>query len=227
MKRMMLCLLALLFIFPMTAFAEAPAADLQVGDIVTMGQYEQDGKPENGTEPIDWIVLDVDTEGNKALVISMFSLDRLLYHSKYEPVTWETCDLRAQLNGEFLETVFTEEEIARIAFAQLHTPDNTSTGMVGGSDTTDRIFLLSAEEADRYFTSDEARKGIPSTYLGQLCIYTNGLEYTSTIWWLRTPGDTQAHAAYVFAGRVSPGGWAGNMHKLPIRPAMWITLDAE
>ena len=95
----------------------------------------------------------------------------------------------------------------------------------GGNDTVDRVFLLSAEEADKYFPSDEQRRGVPTTYLVQLCAYSNGLEYTSSVYWLRTPGEVQEHAAYVFGGRVNLGGWAGNVHKLPIRPAMWISMD--
>lgn len=225
MKKIILFLLAALFVFPLTVYAQSPESTLKVGDIVTMGQYEQDGNIANGTEPIDWLVLDVDTAQGKALVISKYSLDRLLYHSKYEPVTWETCDLRGVLNGEFLDTVFTSEEAERILDSQLSTPDNSARGTKGGNDTTDRIFLLSAQEAEQYFPSDEERNGLPTTYLTQLCGFTNGLEYTSRVWWLRTPGDSQAHASFVLGGRVNLGGWGGNMHKLPIRPAMWIAMD--
>lgn len=227
MKKMILCLLALLFVFPLTALAEEnkEESSLEVGGIVTIGHYEQDGVIKNGEEPIEWIVLDVDEAERKALVVSKYSLDRLLYHNKYEPVTWETCDLRGVLNDEFLNKVFTSEEIQRIVYSQLHTEDNTEKGTKGGNDTVDRVFLLSAEEADKYFPSDEQRRGVPTTYLVQLCAYSNGLESTSTVYWLRTPGEVQEHAAYVFAGRVNLGGWAGNVHKLPIRPAMWISMD--
>lgn len=230
MKKLVPLLLALLLVFPLTALAEGTgkdeAASLSVGDMVTLGHYEQDGVIQNGEEPIEWIVLDVDAAERKALVISKYSLDRLLYHSKYEPVTWETCDLRGVLNGEFLNTVFSSEEIDGILDSQLHTEDNTAKGTKGGNDTVDRVFLLSAEEAEKYFSSGEDRIGVPSAYLLQLCAYTNGLESTSSVYWLRTPGDTQAHAAYVLGGRVNLGGWAGNVHKLPIRPAMWISMDA-
>ena len=228
MKRLICCLLVLLFVFPLTALAEDSqkdeAASLSVGDIVTMGHYEQDGVIQNGEEPIEWIVLAVDDTDGKALVVSKYSLDRLLYHNKYEPVTWETCDLRGVLNDEFLNKIFSEEEIQRIQYTQLHTQDNTAKGTKGGNDTVDRVFLLSAEEAEQYFSSDKERAGLPTRYLIQLCSYSDGLEYTSTVYWLRSPGEVQSHAAYVFGGRVNLGGWAGNVHKLPIRPAMWIAL---
>lgn len=229
MKKLLSLLLTLVLVLPLAAPAKGTTEDggagLCVGDTVTLGHYEQDGVIQNGEEPIQWIVLEVDAAERKALVISKYSLDRLLYHSKYEPVTWETCDLRGVLNGEFLSTVFSSEEIQRILYSQLHTEDNTEKDTKGGNDTVDQVFLLSAEEAENYFSSDEDRIGLPSAYLLQLCAYTNGLESTSSVYWLRTPGDTQAHAAYVLGGRVNLGGWAGNVHKLPIRPAMWISLD--
>lgn len=216
-----------MLLLPVNALAEALEGALQVGDTVTMGLYEQDGVINNGEEPIEWMVVEVDEDGGRALLVSKYSLDRLLYHSKYEPVTWETCDLRGVLNGEFLERVFSEEEIRRIQPAQLHTEDNPKTGTKGGNDTVDRVFLLSAEEAEKYFPTEKERTGLPTRYLLQLCALTNGLEFTSSVYWLRTPGDIQAHACYVCAGLVSLSGWGGNIHKLPIRPAMWISLETD
>ena len=124
MKKGFCFLLALLLVMPVAAYAQAANTGLEVGSSVTMGLYEQDGNIKNGAEPIEWLVVDVDADNGRALVVSKYSLDRLLYHSKYEPVTWETCDLRRVLNDEFLSTVFTEEESQRILSVQLHTPDN-------------------------------------------------------------------------------------------------------
>ena len=225
MKKGFCFLLALLLVMPVAAYAQAANTGLEVGSSVTMGLYEQDGNIKNGAEPIEWLVVDVDADNGRALVVSKYSLDRLLYHSKYEPVTWETCDLRRVLNDEFLSTVFTEEESQRILSVQLHTPDNTERGTKGGNDTTDRVFILSAQEAEQNFPTSNERQGLSTPYLNQLCAFTNGLEFTTTVYWLRTPGDSQAHAAYVLSGKVNLGGWGGNIHKLPIRPAMWIALD--
>lgn len=84
----------------------------------------------------------------------------------------------------------------------------------------------SLEVGDIVIIGHYEQDGVPTTYLIQLCSTTNGLQNTSAVYWLRTPGDTQEHAAYVFGGRVNLGGWGGNIHKLPIRPAMWISIDA-
>ena len=42
------------------------------GDIITLGQYEQDNNKKNGMEPIEWIV--VTTYGNKCLLLSKYGL---------------------------------------------------------------------------------------------------------------------------------------------------------
>ena len=43
----------------------------EIGETLMFGSYEQDGDEENGPEPIEWIVLDKDDEGN-ILVISRY-----------------------------------------------------------------------------------------------------------------------------------------------------------
>jgi hypothetical protein len=51
------------------------ASDYVIGNTVVFGHYEQDKDTENGQEPIEWLVLDTDKEGCRALVISCLCLD--------------------------------------------------------------------------------------------------------------------------------------------------------
>ncbi|MBR5702019.1 MAG: hypothetical protein IKX47_06090, partial [Oscillospiraceae bacterium] len=76
--------------------------ETQEGKYFTLGRYEQDNKRENGPEPIQWMVLARD--GDRVLVISRYVLDCVRYDEEYRRVTWETCTLRAWLNGEFLNS---------------------------------------------------------------------------------------------------------------------------
>ena len=46
---------------------------LKTGDIIVYGSYEQDGDIDNGLEPIEWEVLDVDD--NRALLVCRYVLD--------------------------------------------------------------------------------------------------------------------------------------------------------
>ena len=87
------------------------AKDL-VGETITFGRYEQDSDPENGPEPIEWLVLA--SQGDRVLAVSLYALDCRQYHESFTEVTWETCTLRGWLNDEFLNTAFSYEEKAGI-----------------------------------------------------------------------------------------------------------------
>ena len=198
-------------------------AQLEVGDIITFGQYEQDGNTANGAEAIEWQVLTV--EKGKALVISKYGLETKRYNQKSVSVTWETCTLRKWLNGEFFNSAFTSEEKKLIQEVRVKDPDNAKYGTKGGNDTTDRIFLLSIEEVNQYFANNEARKCKPTTFTKN-----NGAEVFedvggTTWWWLRSPGGSDRSAAAVAAGgHVNISGHIVDYSGGSVRPAFWLNL---
>ena len=96
----------------------------------------------------NWRVLDV--QDGKALIITEDIIERRPYNADFTAVTWETCDLRKYLNGDFLKK-FTPEEQALIVETKIDDPDNLWYGAPGGNSTWDKVFLLSIGEADRYF----------------------------------------------------------------------------
>ena len=199
-----------------TTSSKSAAVQLKVGQTVKMGTYEQDGKTSNGPEDIEWLVLDV--SGSKALVISKYCLDAARFHGKQTAVTWETCDLRKWLNGTFLEEAFTSAEKARILETEISTPKSAYGNRSGGNDTVDRVFCLSSDEANTYFSSDADRKGTLTKYAEGKTSYN--------WWWLRSPGgETDAAKAIVNGGgAVTTGGnWVDNNDS--VRPAMWISAD--
>lgn len=129
---------------------------LQIGDTILLGTYEQDNDLENGEEPIAWVVYDKNETGY--LLMSALALDFMRYHNTEEEVTWETCDIRAWLNGDFYQNHFTEEERAKIL---LTTVDNSEEpepellengsdakkyGYLQSNDTQDYVFLFSDYE---------------------------------------------------------------------------------
>ena len=73
-------------------------------------------------------------------------------------MTWENCDLRTWLNGEFLRNAFTGEEQKMIALSKLANDDNPEYSTSGGNTTEDLVFCLSLAEAESLFESREARK---------------------------------------------------------------------
>ncbi|MCL1941555.1 MAG: DUF6273 domain-containing protein, partial [Synergistaceae bacterium] len=67
-------------------YAKAAEGKLKAGQILQMGGY-------------DWRVLDV--QNNRALLLCENVIEKRPYNKEKKNITWETCDLREYLNGEF------------------------------------------------------------------------------------------------------------------------------
>ena len=187
--------------------------DIQVGDYITFGTYEQDNNATNGKEKIDWMVLH--KEGNRALVISKYALDCLPYNIVSTEVIWETCTLQQWLNSDFYNNSFTAEEKGII------TQTSTSTYA-----TQNYLFLLNAAEAEQLFDSDKARQCQATAYAISRGTYVNAADQICW-WWLRTSGNAQLTAASVRCeGDINKNGYAVNSTLAGVRPAMWIDLNA-
>ena len=204
----------------------------KVGDYVLFGAYEQDNDKSNGREDVEWLVLA--KEGNKVLVISKYALDCQQYNPLITNVTWETCSLRKWLNGTFINNAFSAEEQAMIPTVTVSADKNLYNDYFGtdpGNATQDKAFLLNIIEADRYFTSDEARKCESTDYAIAQGAYTSD-DYkadggATCQWWLRSPGSSQLAAATVLSnGGVDMYGDYAYDDNNAVRPALWITLDS-
>ena len=209
---------------------QAQIKNAKVGDIVYFGTYEQDNDTSNGKENIEWRVLA--KENSRVLVISDKALDCQPYNSSYtEEVTWENCSLRKWLNGTFLNKAFSPEEQAQIQNTTVSADNNPQYSTNPGNATTDKVFLLSINEVEKYFNSDEARKCAPTAYAKAQGASTSDTFKTPSgaatcWWWLRSPGDDQSSAAYVyFGGDVFELGNYVYSVLTAVRPAMWISID--
>ena len=200
---------------------------IQIDDIVTFGNYEQDGLRKNGTEPIEWIVLDV--REDKALLLSCYALDSQPYNKAYAPVTWEECTLRNWLNSTFLNAAFTEDEKKKIEITEIdnsRAQGNSEWRISGGNNTEDSVFLLSYEESEQYFDSSFDRICLPTSYAvsqgADIRVHDDGIT-ESGWWWLRSPGEAEHHAAFVNFDGTRYTNAVGNEY-LSVRPALWIKL---
>ena len=131
MKKVLSVLLALLLF--LSFMPSSDGVGFLPGDIVILGSYEQDNNPANGREPIEWIVLDAQSE--KALLVSAAVLDTQAYHNSLEDISWEDCTIRSWLNYYFLNTAFTTAEQKQILTATVPSDKNprNSTLMLTGS----------------------------------------------------------------------------------------------
>jgi ribosomal protein S17E len=201
--------------------------EINVGDTYTFGSYEQDNDTSNGKEEIEWQILE--KQDNKILIISKYALDCQQYNTENTDVTWETCTLRSWLNSTFISNAFTEAEQSMIVDTKVTADKNPNYSTNPGNDTTDKIFLLSINEVNKYFTNDESRKCVPTAYAIEQGAYTSD-SYTSggkatCWWWLRSPGSSQVDASYVYYdGSVYYDGRGVDGSNGCVRPALWINF---
>ncbi len=188
-------------------------AGLKVGDVFEYGSY-------GGS--IEWQVLDI--QDGKAFVIASKALDAKVYNEDYVDITWNLCTLRTWLNNDFMNSAFSSSEKSAIVLSKVENKDNPDYNTPGGEDTEDYIFLLSIDEAKKYFTTEEARKATATEKADKDGVKVRG-GYCN--WTLRSPGYTALCSAGVGAdGYVYTDGSYISVDSNGIRPAMWVTLPA-
>ncbi len=195
-------------------------SDASVGSKVYFGSYEQDNDTSNGKEDIEWTILA--KEENKALVISKLALDCQPYNTSYTTsITWETCSLRKWLNQTFLNDAFSTDEQELLLVTTVSNDDDNT--------VTDKVFLLSIAEVDKYFNSREEKlcKGTEYCLQKGASKTSNRSEFGpgNCSWWLRSAGTFSGNAAYVSIGGVANKyGDFVSRKDFTIRPAIWIGL---
>lgn len=204
-------------------------------DTVKFGLYPQSDTNGIEKEPIEWIVLD--RQGNKALLLSKYILDCKCYENEYKETTWETCSLRKWLNEIFLNYAFNINEQINIVSTHISNSDNVQYRVSGGNNTVDKIFCLSIQEVQQYFSLSNAVSD-------NMKLATKGTEYAKVVdenynlwinnrqewyngnssFWLRSPGKNHYTAADVYSyGHIDMDGHVTDNHYFGVRPAMWVS----
>lgn len=185
---------------------------------VQFGRYYQDAEGKV-LSPIEWTVLD--NQDGKTLLITAKTIDSKPFHNTLEAVTWDNCDLRIWLNGEFLETAFSPNEQKAIAVTEVSALKNPRFDTPVGQPTRDKVFLLSYEECLHYMPEDSLRTNFPTEYaIAQGCyVNTNG----HAAWWLRSNGMSETEPEHL----ATWGNFSLRHHYVddPIlgdRPAIWV-----
>ncbi len=204
--------------------------NIKKDDILLFGSYEQDNNKKNGKELIEWHVLDV--ADGKALIVSKYTLDSKAYQANAENVTWESSDLRKWLNEDFYKTAFSDEERARITDTKLINQDNDTFEVDGGKDTTDKIFILSFDEVNKYKDAFWKTDENSINYISYATAYAidQGIKIGKSLNcenWVRMPGEGNDSATYIMTdGGIDICG-AMSWANMGVRPAMWINLEAS
>lgn len=177
-------------------------ADADINDLVKFGSYK-------GT-PIQWQIIAV--EDGKVLAVSRYCLDVKAFNNSETSVSWESSSLRKWLAEDFYANAFSAEEAEVILDTQ------------SSETVTDKVFILSAEEANEYFEYDSWRKAAPSESISASVKTEDGGCY----WWLRNDGEASDKAPYVFSdGRIFNIGYAVDYDQVTVRPAIWVQVDND
>lgn len=208
-------------------------------DCLYFGHYPQsaDGKGGFQNEAIRWRVLW--TEGNEAFLLSDKLLDATVYHQQFCDVTWETSTVRKWLNGtgadDFLGKAFTAAEQEAILEKTIQNPDDPAEGTPGGNATADKVFFLSAEEAENrdygfpvYTAKDGARRALVTDYTKSLGVATSITYPGAANWWLRSPGHRPyiAKVASFWGSIFYDGAYVHKLSETADRPALYLNLDS-
>ena len=189
----------------LTSKGNSSFKNAKVGDYVKFGSYPQTSNGQN--QSIEWQVLSI--ENGKMLVISRYGLETRRFDSSSK--VWKNSEIRNWLNGDFYNKVFSDQEKKSINLSNLSD--------VG---TADHVFLLSKDEAEKYFANNDARKCEHTEYAKK-----NGADVRNGYiwWWLRSPNPSNSSRVY----RVN---YDGSIHgscnvddaDVVVRPALWINL---
>ena len=229
MIRKLLC--ALVCLCACVPCAQAAGAldfsDCVAGDVIRFGSCEQDMNTSNGYEPIEWIVLEA--FGDRILVVSRYCLSAMVYDAA--GAGYSSSGIRAFLNGPFYNGAFSDRERAMIALTYNPNRENPDYGTDGGTDTQDRVFLLSHEECAWYFPTNGERRAASTAYCKASLSATaagDGAAGKYCLWWLRTPGKADGSAEYVFdSGRIYTYGTDTAISSVALRPAMVLFNTAR
>lgn len=200
-----------------------PAFDfgnVKVGSVIKFGNYLQNRK--NEKKPIEWRVLAV--EGGKALLISQYALDCKKYNEEWKDTSWEKCTLRKWLNNDFMKSAFSDTEQSLILLSEVTADNNPKYDTDQGFDIDDKVFLLSAKEAEQYFKNDKDRKCIPTKFAVNNGAYQ---DEGQCWWWLRSLGYDANDASYVHGfGSVDFIGDNVSNSSVSVRPALWLNIKS-
>lgn len=187
-------------------------------------------------KPIEWIVLDEDKLTGNKLLLSKYVLDVGKFDDD-DNVGWEKSYIRRWLNDEFYNKCFSEKEKLNIVEVEndnqvLSLYMNYSGKNIG--ETKDKVFLLSQDEATKYFSKEYPRSAIPTKVCANrgMSMSTSNAYYGNISWYLRTKDDKTFYVSA--AGTIMSDGSVTSKGRLKyssdifvgydeigIRPAIW------
>ncbi len=204
--------------------------DIDQMDTISFGTYEQDGNINNGSEAIDWIVLDRDKSTGKVFLMSRIIIENHIFNSNGVDSLWQNSDIRKFINNDCYNAWFSESEKAKIVETKVATRDINNKDVY----TNDKIYMLDENECRKFFGREDANqynKRI-ATHITEFlkATRTNITVSNKNMWykgnssfWLRDAGSKSTYVKYVgLYGRLNKEGDSVSRND-GIRPVMWVS----
>lgn len=188
---------------PESSQKSATSYKIEIGRTVTLGTYSNKG--------IEWIV--IDREGENSLLLSKDIIEYRKFNEYNMDTCWENSTLRAWLNGSFLQSAFSDNELIAIC-------------PLSSNNVIDSVFLLNKSQMEEYSgrLSQYNLKSAASTEyaLSQLKNQSNAGNF-----WLgsdknQSESDFQPYVNSEGGMRYSVQVTAG----YGVRPAIWVKTAA-
>lgn len=191
-------------------------ATLEVGDCYTFGSLELDGNASNGSEGIEWYVLNND--GESVTLLSRYILFERPFNSVAGETDWAGCSLRKYLNSDFIAEVFDETEEPLLAEVTSATGTNPRFAQVNqGAESIDSVRLLSLQEYEEIYALN------PELLTAE--VFSGETWNYSMNWWLRTMGASRMNAAFInVVGASDAGGSAVENGYYGVRPVITLKI---
>lgn len=184
----------------------------EIIDFIYYGSYKG--------EPIKWRVLKQDKEA--LLLITENIIESIPYNTgEKEETTWEKSSLRKWLNGEFLNSTFTNEEKADIIDCDVQAEGNPLYSTDPGKSTNDKVFILSIKQAEQLFKKEKERSTSGTKHAVENGLFEDSKH--NSWWWLRSPGEHGRVTASVHSdGSILNHGIPVFYSSGGVRPSIWI-----
>ena len=205
------------------------------------GSYYQSSEgTSGGKSPIKWIILDKSHE-DKTLLLS----DKILFAEEFglnsndKYPGWAGSEIRNNLNNDtdgFLAQAFTDKEREFILTTTVHTSGQKNQyGNIfsGGPDVDDKIFILSVDEANKYFGSGNENNnkriavntGFVNANYWRHDLPSEGEPFR---YWLRNPAyyvDNQQAKTIEYDGRIDSNFGDTCTYSNGVRPMLWVNFN--
>lgn len=197
---------------------------IKAGDELEFGRfYDLNSDDEIERVPIKWMVLDRLNE--YALLITKDIIKTMPYNYLWSPTNWRDSNIRLWLNYDFYDIAFNDIEKMRIRKVITENVGNHVQNVISEFQTNDYVFLLSIEEAKKYFKYSKDYRAVGTEYAKKEGLWISKYETSVgySVWWLRSPGRSMSSAAIVYAaGGIGYSGDGVATRGNGLRPCIWV-----